>query len=265
MKPGAKIGAGRTAEIYEWNDRQIIKLFNEGFPIDLIHREAQLARAAHQAGVATPAVGDLVEIDGRTGLIYDRVSGLILIEHIQARPWRMRAFAREMAALHVALHQTTGAGVPSQRDRFRSRIQRHFDGEAQTRLLDYLDTLPDGNTLCHDDFHPENILLTAAGPVIIDWMNGAQGHPLADVARTSLILTIGDSPNTSPLRRLLIRALRQQFHQAYITHYCRLTGTALADIERWLPVIAAVRIAENIPGEATQLRTLIAPIIGHSL
>ena len=264
MKPGAKIGAGRTAEIFEWNDRQIIKLFNEGFPVDLIHREAQVAHAAHQAGVATPAVGDVVEIGGRTGLLYDRVSGTMLIEHIQAKPWSVRAFARQMAALHAALHQRTGEGLPSQHDRFRSRIQRHFEGEDQSRLLDYLDSLPDGNTLCHDDFHPENILLTESEPMIIDWMNGVRGHPLADVTRTSLILTISDPPEASLVKRLLIRVLRHQFHQAYITHYCQLSGASPSEIERWLPIIAAVRTAENIPGEAPHLKALIAPIIGHS-
>lgn len=261
MGIGAKIGAGRTAEIFEWNDGHIIKLFLADFPIDIIQREATLARAAHQSGVKTPAVGDLVEIDGRTGLIYERVDGEILLHHLIAKPWRVRAFAKDMAALHVSLHRGTVQDLPSQRASFKRRIKRQFDGDAQARLLAYLDTLPDGNTLCHDDFHPENIILSESGPVIIDWMTGMQGHALADVARTSLLLTIGVSPNANVVMRVLTGILRHQFHRAYISEYCRLSGAKWVEIERWMPIIAAVHTAENIPGEAHHLKRLVAPVV----
>lgn len=37
--------------------------------------EARVARAIHAAGVASPAAGDIVEVDGRRGLIYERLEG----------------------------------------------------------------------------------------------------------------------------------------------------------------------------------------------
>jgi hypothetical protein len=37
------------------------------------------------------------------------------------------------------------------------------------------------STLVHGDFHPENVLLTDDGPVIIDWSDAAVAHPLVDV------------------------------------------------------------------------------------
>ena len=76
-------------------------------------------------------------------------------------------------------------------------------------------------------------------------MNGTQGHALADVARTSLMLTIGVSPNTTLMMRLMLGLLRKQFHQ----------------IKRWLPVVAAARVADNIPGEAPHLKAYIAPVV----
>lgn len=44
------------------------------------------------------------------------------------------------------------------------------------------------------DFHPDNVLLAARGPVIIDWPDATRGQPLADVARTSLLLRLGGLP-----------------------------------------------------------------------
>ncbi|TMA37195.1 MAG: aminoglycoside phosphotransferase family protein, partial [Deltaproteobacteria bacterium] len=43
-----------------------------------------------------------------------------------------------------------------------------------------LETLPDGDQLCHGDMHPGNIMLSRRGPMVIDWTNARRGHPAAD-------------------------------------------------------------------------------------
>jgi tRNA A-37 threonylcarbamoyl transferase component Bud32 len=43
-------------------------------------------------------------------------------------------------------------------------------------------------TIVHLDLHPENILLTSRGPVVIDWPNGRDGPGDLDSALTALIL-----------------------------------------------------------------------------
>jgi streptomycin 6-kinase len=47
---------------------------------------------------------------------------------------------------------------------------------------------PPGPRILHLDLHPENVLLTAAGPVLIDWRNSAPGPPDLDLALSALIL-----------------------------------------------------------------------------
>jgi thiamine kinase-like enzyme len=44
--------------------------------------------------------------------------------------------------------------------------------------------LGEGTSLVHLDLHPGNVLLTASGPVVIDWPNAGRGSGLADVACT---------------------------------------------------------------------------------
>ena len=48
--------------------------------------------------------------------------------------------------------------------------------------------------LCHGDLHPSNVILTRDGPVIVDWFDASRGDPVADVARSSLML-LGDGAN----------------------------------------------------------------------
>lgn len=76
MSLGEPIAVGRTAEIYEWGEGQILKLFRDWFPAHSVQNEARNARAVHAAGSPVPAVGEVIEINGRLRLIYERVEGI---------------------------------------------------------------------------------------------------------------------------------------------------------------------------------------------
>lgn len=41
-------------------------------------------------------------------------------------------------------------------------------------------TMPDGDHLCHGDFHPRNVLGEALQPILIDWPNACCGDPASD-------------------------------------------------------------------------------------
>lgn len=45
-----------------------------------------------------------------------------------------------------------------------------------------------GDRILHLDLHPDNVVLTAAGPVVIDWCNTAEGPADLDVAVSALII-----------------------------------------------------------------------------
>ncbi|GAB2623471.1 hypothetical protein Aab01nite_16680 [Paractinoplanes abujensis] len=45
-----------------------------------------------------------------------------------------------------------------------------------------------GPSVLHLDLHPENVVITADGPVVIDWRNARNGEPDLDTAFTALIL-----------------------------------------------------------------------------
>jgi Ser/Thr protein kinase RdoA (MazF antagonist) len=38
----------------------------------------------------------------------------------------------------------------------------------RSQALERLNQLPDGDALCHGDYHPDNVLMTRNGPIIID-------------------------------------------------------------------------------------------------
>ena len=61
--------------------------------------------------------------------------------------------------------------------------------------------LPQGNSLLHGDLHPNNVILSDSGPVIIDWFDASVGHPVVDIARSKLLMR---SPDTELERELAV-------------------------------------------------------------
>lgn len=240
---------GATAEIFAWENGQILKLFREWVTADAVQTEARTARLVHASGAPVPAVGEVVEIDGRMGLLYARVGGQPMLAALTAQPWRLVQFARQLAELQADLHALPAPeGMPTQRERLRGKINnaQTISPEIRVRMLAILDSLPVGSRLCHGDFHPDNVLLTAGGPVIIDWIDATAGHPLADVARSSLLMSFAQPPAGGTID-WKIRLARRWFHSAYLAHYRRLRPFPTDELARWRLVNAAARLSENVP------------------
>ena len=244
MEKDALIGKGRTADVYAWGEGCILKLYQDWLPASAVEREYTVTRAARAAGVPVPATYELVELEGRHGIVFERIQGISLLAELQTKPWKLFAVARQLGELHAQIHDNQApVELPAQRQQIENGIEAAQDlVEADKQAMrSYLRQLPEGESLCHGDFHPDNILLTARGPIIIDWMTGTRGNPLADVARTSLLFQTAEMPPSMPGHiRLLINISRTLLHTIYLHRYLQLRPAGRQQIDRWrLPLIAA--------------------------
>ncbi|HEX5808749.1 MAG TPA: aminoglycoside phosphotransferase family protein [Anaerolineales bacterium] len=252
------IAEGRTAEIYLWDERHILKLYREWCPPDWVEYEARIGRAVYEAGVPTPATGEIVEVAGRRGLLYERIEGKSMLQEINARPWTLLKQARALAELQATINRQSISGLPLYTDRLNYDIRHteHLDQRLQTEALALLGSLPSGTNLCHGDYHPGNVLITQNGPVVIDWITASAGSPWADAARTSLILTIGAKAAGDQVRPIVRLAIRL-YHRIYLGRYNALMLDPNHELERWMPVIAAARLSENIIPEREALIRIV--------
>jgi Ser/Thr protein kinase RdoA (MazF antagonist) len=240
------IARGRTADVYDYHNGRVLKLFHDWFGLENIEYELKVARAVHVSGVSAPAViGGVIQVQGRNGLIYERIAGRSMLEVAPSQPWMIFALAKRFAALHANMHDRVfAAEVPTQRNKLEHRLQ-HVEGitdSLRLALLERLASLPDGDRVCHGDFHPGNVLSTQRGDMVIDWIDASRGNPLADVARTSIIL-LGIGPQgRNPFLKIFVRI----FHSAYLRQYFHLRPSGEAEYRRWLPIVAAARLSEGI-------------------
>lgn len=231
------VGRGQNSDVFSWGEDSVLKLYFPSFPAEVTQREYVIARAVYAAGHAAPAVRDVVEIGGRHGIIFERVHGPSLVQQVERRPWRLFAAARQLAEWHVRLHDSPApVELPAQRDQIARWIDRAdgcSDAEKETARR-HLAQLPPGDRLCHGDFHPANVILSARGPVIIDWSTGTRGHALADVARTSVLFESASlPPETAVHLRLLMKFARRLLHATYLKRYFELRPGSLEDLEFW--------------------------------
>jgi len=254
VEKGRLIGQGRTAEIFEWKDGQALKLFLEGFPAEGVKHEAHITQAVHKAGVPVPAVEGVVEVDGRVGIVFKRVDGPTMLEDMLSRPWKLGRYARIMAKLQAEMHSREIAELPSLREALEEVVsnQEEMPDNIRNVLVDAL-RLPDGNSVLHGDFHPENIIMSSRGPVIIDWSEAKRGNPLADAARTWFLIRMG-APIPGTKMQWLIKLSRRWFYSMYNKRYRELRPYSKQELAVWrAPIVAARLFFESIPEERKEL------------
>jgi aminoglycoside phosphotransferase (APT) family kinase protein len=160
---GPKLAEGRDSEIYEHGAGRVLRVNRVARDLSVEARVMQHVRAH---GYPVPEVFDA----GDGWLLMERVDGVDLLDAIRKTP----AGVRRAGALLADLHAQLGA----------------------IAAPDWMPAAPGpaGDRVVHLDLHPMNVMMTAAGPVVIDWGNAKRGVPALDVANTWSLLYAGQIP-----------------------------------------------------------------------
>lgn len=187
------IAAGRASEIFDLGDGRVLRRFRAGGDPE---REALVMGHARRHGYPAPRVLEVTP----NALVLERVVGPTMLEELRQRPWTLRRHASLLARLHERLHEIAAPAT--------------------------LQAAGTGDRLLHLDLHPDNVILSADGPFVIDWTNARRGDPTLDVALTWLIA----ATSGGPLGRLFLRW--------FVPHFDR------DDLLNALPAAAEQRLAD---------------------
>ncbi|MGG2065715.1 phosphotransferase family protein [Bacillus sp. S14(2024)] len=260
-----KIGEGITAEIYLWNEKEIIKLFHDSIHESLIEKEFLVSQEIQNLGLPAPKVGNKVFDQNRTGIIYEKIDGVTLTEQLAKDPMNVEKEAKRFAELHFQIHSVKSSAISDIREVLISHVDccNRFTLEQKEKIASYIEALPTKQAVCHMDFHPDNILISEQGPIVIDWMTAGYGNPFADVARTVIILKHAHLPASIPEPvKQGIMTLRHVFCEEYVKEYLTLSKGTWKDIESWFLPIMAARLIEGIPeGEKDDLYKQVLSLI----
>lgn len=245
---GEPIARGNTSDIWPWTGQTVVKILRPGIPSHWAAIEADIVTRVHRAGLPVPATEGVVKVDGRSGIVFERVEGESMWARMKASPERIPELIDTLVDLQVQLHQTEVVGLPDLVRRLGSKIDQavQIPSGDRRQVQSMLAGLPTGFALCHGDFHPANIALTDQGPVILDWFDAATGHPTADLVRSSLLMR---PPTENAWLRGATRTLLDALHGSYISRLVRSGLVDAAAFGPWEAVVAVARMSEPVPAE----------------
>lgn len=257
---GEPIARGRTSEIFDWGAGRVLKLFLASYPRWWAEDEIRYQRAIAGLGLPTPAFYEEAEVDGRPGMVIERLSGRTLLDSLGSQPWRLGAGGRLLAELQTRVNACRGPeALKSQRAWVSPGIidRDLLPPTLKTRVLATLAALPDGPWLCHGDMHPGNVMMTPRGPMIIDWMTASRGLPVGDLARSSVLLSAAQVPPGTPLPGLVDR-LRRWLHRSYLARYQQLNNLDMGQWHAWRAIMAANYLDVSVEAERPALLALVS-------
>lgn len=229
--------------LYRCGDRAV-KEFDENYSkADILNESLNQARV-EETDLNIPKITAVEVVDGKWSIIMDYIDGVTLEQLMTEHPEK----EEEYLDLFVDLQRTVlSKRVPmlnKLKDKMQAKISAaNLDATTRYDLHTRLDSLPKHYNLCHGDFNPSNIIITADGtPFIIDWAHATQGNASADVARTYLVFYLQG---------------KQQLAEKYLNLYCKKSDTAKQYVQKWIPIVAASRLTAAKKDEEEFLRKWI--------
>ncbi|MEQ4716825.1 phosphotransferase [Nonomuraea sp. B19D2] len=154
MEVGELLGSGRTADVYAIDGERVLRRYR----VDLdARREAEVIAYVAAHGFPVPELYPGAQ--QATDLVMGRLTGPTMLRALLDGGITPEEVGEVLARLLLRLHE-----IPA----------RVSEG-------------PDDRVL-HLDLHPDNVMLTPRGPVVIDWGNSREGPPGVDCAMSAVII-----------------------------------------------------------------------------
>ena len=230
MKEENLIFSRPDKKIYMSGDK-LIKLFDGSYSKANILNEALNHARVEETDLNVPKIRSIEVVDGKWAIILDYIEGETLQSLMDKHPEKEDEYLNLFVDLQRTVLSKKVPMLNKLKDKMNAKISSaDLDATTRYELHTRLDSMPKHKNLCHGDFNPSNIIITADGtPYIIYWSHATQGNSSADVARSYLLFYLVGKENLA---------------QKYLKLYCRKSDTAIQYVQRWIPIVAASRLVK---------------------
>ena len=215
---------------------KLIKSFDESYSKANILNEALNQARVEETSLNIPKILAVTVVDGRWAIVRELIEGETLESLMQKHPEKEEEYLNFFVDLQIRMSKERVPLLGHLRDKMHMKISSSaYPATVRYDLHVRLDGLPRHNKLCHGDFQPSNIIITADGtPYIVDWSHATQGNGSADAARTYLIFKLQG---------------KDALAEKYLNLFCAKTDTAIQYVQRILPIVAASQSVKGKPEE----------------
>lgn len=223
----------KTKTVYKDNDKTI-KLFIENYSkADILNEALNQARVEEGTSLNVPKLVEVTKIDNRWALVSEHIEGTPLNKLMEEHPEKEEEYLNLFVDTQIKILSNSVPLLNRIKDKFRRKLSNaeNIDENTRYELLQRLEGMKNHTKLCHGDFNPSNVIIKENGEVyVIDWAHVTQGNASADVARTFLIFSIEG---------------KNELAEKYINLFAEKSGISKANIQRWIPIVAATQMTKG--------------------
>ena len=167
--PGPLLASGRAADVFDIGGGKVLRRYralHDGVTYETRVMRFMFEQFRAGRGVRVPEVFDLRPTDDSArDIVMERIDGVTMLNDLEQRPWKLFSHASLLA-----------------------RVQRQVNDvvapEWMVTPTTAAATKRRDDSVLHLDLHPMNVMMTAVGPVVIDWTNASGGPAGFDAALT---------------------------------------------------------------------------------
>ena len=227
------IAERKTKTVYKDSDKTI-KLFVENYSkADILNEALNQARVEEGTTLNVPKLLEVTRIDGRWGLVSEHIEGTPLNKLMEEHPEKEEEYLNLFVDTQMKILSNSVPLLNRIKDKFRRKLSNAVNIDENTRyeLMQRLEGMKNHTKLCHGDFNPSNVIIKENGEVyVIDWSHVTQGNASADAARTFLLFSIEG---------------KSELAEKYINLFSEKSGITKANIQRWIPIVAATQMTKG--------------------
>lgn len=227
------IAERKTKTVYKDSDKTI-KLFVENYSkADILNEALNQARVEEGTTLNVPKLLEVTRIDGRWGLVSEHIEGTPLNKLMEEHSEKEEEYLNLFVDTQIKILSNSVPLLNRIKDKFRRKLSNAVNIDENTRyeLMQRLEGMKNHTKLCHGDFNPSNVIIKENGEVyVIDWSHVTQGNASADAARTFLLFSIEG---------------KSELAEKYINLFSEKSGIIKANIQRWIPIVAATQMTKG--------------------
>ena len=222
----------RTEKVILKDKGTLLKVFGPSYKVSAILNEAMNEARAAETGLPVAKVLEVLKIRDHWAIRREFIEGQTLADVMAKDRKNLAKYLRQFVEIQCAVFKKTSERMGNLVEKLDKQISaspldRVTRYDLHMKLLSY----PRGTALCHGDFNPTNVIITPKGEWrVIDWAPVRLGDPLADVARTYLLFWLSGHVAAA---------------EKYMALMCEALKVKLADVQKWLPIVAAAESASE--------------------
>ena len=181
-----KLGQGGNGAVYRLDEDKIVKVYKPWMELDAIDRERSFAKTAFVNGIPSVIAYDTVKVGDCLGVVFELLRSDTLGHAMRDNPDQLEAYVDQYVALAKTLHSThVPAGsftrIQDVLHERANKLGKWCPAEEIALLHGIIDSIPEADTVTHNDLHPGNIMLQDGELVLIDMPEVTMGPPICDL------------------------------------------------------------------------------------